>query len=77
MNTAGTNDALELSLVNDLRKIAIARENLNAFCAEHGLAAEIAFDLHLAVDELLTNTISYGYDDNGEFSSSALRAERW
>ena len=66
MAAAGTDDALELSLVNDLRNIAIAAENIDAFCARHGLAAEIAFEANLAVDELVTNTISYGYDDDGE-----------
>ena len=66
MTAAGTDDALELSLVNDLRNIAIAAENIDAFCARHGLEAETAFEVNLAVDELLTNTISYGYDDDGE-----------
>ena len=66
MTAAGTDDVLELSLANDLRNIAIAAENIDAFCARHGLAAEIAFEVNLAVDELVTNTISYGYDDDGE-----------
>ena len=66
MAAAGTDDALELSLVNDLRDIAIAADNIDAFCARHGLVAEIAFEVNLAVDELVTNTISYGYDDYGE-----------
>ncbi len=66
MTAAGTDDVLELSLVSDLRNIAIAAENIDAFCARHGLATEIAFEVNLAVDKLLTNTISYGYDDDGE-----------
>ena len=66
MAAVGTDDALELSLVNDLRNIAIAAENIDAFCARYGLAAEVAFEVNLAVDELVTNTISYGYDDDGE-----------
>ena len=66
MTAAGADDALKLSLVNDLRSIAVAAENIDAFCARHGLAEEIAFDVQLAVDELVTNTISYGYDDDGE-----------
>ena len=35
------------------------------FCAEHRLAPEIAFALNLAVDQLLSGTIAYGYDDDG------------
>ena len=66
MTAAGTDNALELSLVNDLRNIAVAAEHIDGFCAEHGLAAEIAFKVNLAVEELITNTISYGYDDDGE-----------
>ena len=66
MTAAGTDNALELSLVNDLRNIAVAAENIDAFCARHGLAEQIAFEVNLAVDELVTNTISYGYDDDGE-----------
>ena len=66
MTGADTDDALELSLVNDLRNIAIAAGNIDAFCAEHGLTEKIAFEVNLAVEELVTNTISYGYDDDGE-----------
>ena len=66
MSGAGTDDALELSLVNDLWNVAVAAENIDAFCAGHGLAERMAFEIHLAVDELMTNTISHGYDDDGE-----------
>ena len=66
MTAAGTDDVLEVSLVNDLRSIAVAIENIDGYCAGHELAEEIAFEVNLAVDELLTNTISYGYDDVGE-----------
>ena len=66
MAGSGTDDALDFSLVNDLRAIAGAAEKIDAFCAEHGLREEISFEVNLAVDELLTNTISYGYHDDGE-----------
>ena len=36
---------------------------MDAFCAEHDVSSEIAFAVNVSVDELLTNTISYGYDD--------------
>ena len=76
MTAAGTDNTLELSLVNDLRNIAVAAENIDAFCARHGLAEQIAFEVNLAVDELVTNTISYGYDDDGEHRIDlALRLE--
>lgn len=66
MAAAGTGDALELSPVNDLRNVAVAAENVGAFRAEHGMAKQIAFEVNLAADELVTSTIGYGYDDEGE-----------
>ena len=66
MTGAGSDDVLELSLTNDLRQIAVAAENVDTFCARHGLAEQIAFEVNLAVDDLVTNTIGYGYDDDGE-----------
>ncbi len=38
---------------------------MDAFCAEHDVSSEIAFAVNVSVDELLTNTISYGYEDSG------------
>ena len=54
---------IELSLGNDLRELEVAADRVDAFCAEHGLSPSIAFAVNVSVDELLTNTISYGYDD--------------
>jgi len=58
--------ALELSLVNDLREIGAAAERIDSFCATQDLSPQIAYAVNLSVDEILTNTISYGYDDDGE-----------
>ena len=55
---------LELSLVNDLREIAAAAAKIDAFCEEQGLTPQTAYALNLSIDEILTNTISYGYDDD-------------
>lgn len=66
MTAADLDNALVLSLANDLRDLAGAAVRIDAFCAGHGLAEEIAFEVNLAADELLTNVISYGYDDDGE-----------
>ena len=59
-------DTLELSLVNDLEEIAAAAAKIDAFCEARGLPPQIAYAVNLSVDEVLTNTISYGYDDDGE-----------
>ena len=62
MNQA-TDDTIEFSLANDLREVAGVAARIDAFCADRGVAPEIAFAINLAIDELLTNTVSYGYDD--------------
>ena len=63
--TDGSKDAMiGIALTNDLRKIARVAAGIDEFCATHGVAPEIAYSVNLAIDELLTNTISHGYDDD-------------
>ena len=57
-------NVLEIALANELREIVAAAAKLDAFCEEHELAPEIAYLVNLSIDEILTNTISYGYDDD-------------
>ena len=57
---------MKISLNNDLGELRTAAEQIDAFCASHDMPAAIAYAVNLAVDELLTNTISYGYDDDEE-----------
>ena len=67
---------LEISVTNDLPDISSAAARIDAFCAAHDLASGICFDVTLAVDELVTNAIGYGYDDDGEHRIDiALRLE--
>ena len=47
-----------------MRDLVVAAEKVDAFCAEHGVSSDIAFAVNVSVDELLTNTISYGYGDS-------------
>ncbi len=56
--------SVEISLVNDLREIAGVAAKVDAFCAARELPEQIAYAVNLAIDEILTNTISYGYDDD-------------
>ncbi len=48
---------------NDLREIAVAADRIDGFCAAHGLPQAVAYAVNLSVDELLTNTFSYGYEE--------------
>ena len=66
MNESARDSALELSLVNDLREIGAAAEKIDAFCEARSLSPQIAYAVNLSIDEILTNTISYGYDDEAE-----------
>ena len=56
---------LELSLKNDLSELAVAAERIDGFCAANDLPSGVAFAVKLSVDELLSNTIGYGYADGG------------
>ena len=59
------NDAvLEVSLANELREIAGVAARIDEFCAAQKLIPSVAYAVNLAIDEILTNTISYGYDDD-------------
>lgn len=57
-------DALEISLVNDLRELARVAARIDEFCATHDLGPQVGYAINLAVDEILTHTISHGYDDD-------------
>ena len=59
------NDAvLEVSLGNDLSEIAGAAAQVAEFCSAHQLIPSVAYAANLAIDEILTNTINFGYDDD-------------
>ena len=57
-------ETLEILLVNDLKEIARVAEQIDEFCASRAIASEVAYAVNLALDEILTNTISYGYADD-------------
>ena len=56
---------LKLRIANDLAELSRVAESVEEFCAGLGLPAGCAFKLNVAIEELLTNTISYGYADSG------------
>ena len=57
-------DTLEISLVNDLRELARIAAQIDDFCASRDLGPQFGYAVNLSVDEVLTNTISQGYDDD-------------
>jgi anti-sigma regulatory factor (Ser/Thr protein kinase)/class 3 adenylate cyclase len=58
--------ALNLTIDNDLAEISRLAQVVEEFCATRGLAADVAHAINLALDEVLANTISYGYDDEAK-----------
>ena len=64
MSKNASDDTLELSLLNDLQEIGGAAAKIDAFCEAKEIPPEVAYAVNLSVDEILTNTISYGYDDD-------------
>ncbi|MBI3445471.1 MAG: SpoIIE family protein phosphatase [Magnetospirillum sp.] len=58
-------DRVETSIVNDVGELERLALIADAFVEKHGLPEKLAFNLNVCLDELITNIISYGYDDEG------------
>ncbi len=57
---------VEIKLHNKLSDLASVNQALTEFAWQHGLSDNVLHDLSLALGEILTNVISYGYTDGGE-----------
>jgi anti-sigma regulatory factor (Ser/Thr protein kinase) len=58
--------ALSITCPNRLSEIGKAAQLIEAFGLAQGLSSEVVFELNLALDEVVTNIISYAYDDEAE-----------
>ena len=56
---------LEITIANEFQEIAAVAERIDAFCEEREISSESAYAVNLSLDEILTNTMRYGYDDDG------------
>jgi sigma-B regulation protein RsbU (phosphoserine phosphatase) len=56
---------LDVAIVNDLGELERLAGLVDDFIRRNGLPQKIAFNLNVCLDELITNIISYGYDDDG------------
>ena len=61
-----SDERLNLRIANDLAELSRVAESVDEFCANQAIPAACAFKLNIALEELLTNTISYGYADTGQ-----------
>ena len=57
---------LELTLTAHLPEIQRINHSIESFCSEAGLPGSISQKLGIIFDDLLSNTISYGFDDDAE-----------
>ncbi len=56
-------DPLALTIENDLAQLAVVRDQVESFAKRENLSRDVIFAAKLVLEELLTNTISYGYSD--------------
>ncbi|MCY4016640.1 MAG: ATP-binding protein [Gammaproteobacteria bacterium] len=55
---------LSMRVANDLKELAAIAERVDEFCGQLGIGPAVAYQVNLSLDELLTNTINYGYADD-------------
>ena len=59
-------DRVNIEISNQLSELDRLHQTLADFCRRRGLAVEVARDLNLAVEEIVTNIITHGYADDRE-----------
>lgn len=58
-------DRVEISIASDVQEIADVASRIDEFCEARGIGPMVANAVNVSIDEILTNTIDYGYDDDG------------
>lgn len=61
-----TTSRFSLAITNERAEITRISEGIRRLAAQTGLDATTTFNLELIVDELVTNTVSYGYGDGAK-----------
>ncbi len=64
--TENMTERVEVKLLNKLSELDRFNQKLTEFGGQHGLPDEVMHDLNLALEEILTNIISYGNIDSRE-----------
>ena len=57
---------LSLVLSNHLSELKRMSEAVSAWCRENNISSAVEFHLALALDEIISNIIRYGWKDSGE-----------
>ena len=58
--------SISVELKNDVIELGRMSRIVGEFCASNKLPSEMVFALTLCLEEIITNVITYGYDDNDE-----------
>ncbi len=58
--------SITIQIHNKIPEIEHVCDMVKDFSKKHSVADKIIFTLHLALDEILTNIISYGFSDNND-----------
>ncbi len=59
-------NTISIQIKNNLSELESLNKVVAEFAERHHLSSKVLFNLNLALEEILTNVISYGYDDNDE-----------
>lgn len=68
-------DRLSIRFANDIAEITRMAQIVEDFCIRHGIPSDSALEVTLTLEEVFTNTISYGFSDAGRHEI-ALTVER-
>ena len=63
MSSPRSDGKVSLAIGNTIAEMAKVVDFVDQFCAVHNISQGIANDFNVCLDELLNNTISYGYED--------------
>lgn len=61
---------MELTVPNQLAENARVKEHFDTFAAHYGIPDPVRLKMHVVIDELLMNIISYAYPDEGKHDIS-------
>lgn len=64
----------DFSIKNNLAEIEGLTESIVSYCKENGIDEAACYEVRLALEEAISNTIKYGYDDHQSHTISVRAA---
>jgi serine/threonine-protein kinase RsbW len=56
----------QLVLKNAISEVRVLSNNVKEFCEENSLSGKVTHDIHLALEEIFSNIVFYGFHDQDE-----------